>query len=83
MSKSNTSKLPKRRKIPITKHITDDTFPLFLGFTKDIALGTIINKVHQPSKNMLMSVTPVLFKPQITPITTKTIPHKIRLKFFI
>ena len=38
----------------------------------EITQGTIINKVHQPSKKILISVISKAFKPNITPIKVDT-----------
>ena len=82
ISNSNNPWAAKRSKTPIIKNIKEDI--LLLPFSKkDMALGTIINNVHHPSKKIFMSATPVLLSPQITPININTIPHNILLKFFM
>ena len=65
--------------------------PLFPLVEKDLSLlvnkpikhGTIITKVHHPSKKISISVIPIVLSPIITPIITKIIPHKIFFILFI
>ena len=56
---------------------------LSLLVNKPIKHGTIITKVHHPSKKISISVIPIVLSPIITPIITKIIPHKIFFILFI
>ena len=59
-------------------------FPVFsLSLNSPIKQGTMMNNVHQPSKNMFMFVMPSAFPPTIIPIIISTIPHSTFPKFFI
>ena len=56
----------------------------FTYFEKNLEKhGTIITKVHHPSKKISISVIPIVLSPIITPIITKIIPHKIFFILFI
>ena len=67
--------------IPINNPII---FPVFsLSLNRPIKHGMIINKVHHPSKKILISAIPSALAPIISPSIISTIPHNMFPNFFI
>ena len=56
---------------------------LSLSLNNPIKHGTIINKVHHPSKKISIFVNPVALHPNITPTIIKINPHNKLVNFFI
>ena len=67
--------------MPIAKPIAELNFSL--DVKREIALGTIINSVHQPSKKIFTFTISSAESAQITPAAINMMPQSMDLFFFI